>query len=135
MLFSEAFRKMGVPNVKRSSPWAAINGDGILCIMGHADYVKRDANGYFYEHPSQPGLAAEPVARRALTIIDGYYAIDKPVVIAVGLFHTNGGPDGTGKFVAAKFKEATGDAYEAKLRAFDFDSGYFRADCRTRFTL
>lgn len=135
MLFSEAFGKMGVPNVTRGSPWAAINGDGILCIMGHADYIKRDANGYFYEHPSQPGLTAIPAAMRALKIVNGYYAPDKPVIVAVGLFHTNGGPDGTGKIIAAKFKEATGDAYEAKLRAFDFDSGYFRADCRTRFTL
>jgi hypothetical protein len=103
--------------------------------MGHADYFKCDANGYFYEHPSQPGLAAIPAAMRALTIVNGYYALDKPVIVAVGLFHTNGGPDGTGKIIAAQFKEATGDAYEAKLRAFDFNNGYFRADCHTRFTL
>ena len=74
-------------------------------------------------------------AKRALTIVNGYYAPDKPVIVAVGLFHTNGGPDATGKIIAAQFKEATGVAYEAKLRAFDFDSGYFRADCHTRFTL
>ena len=135
MLFSEAFKKMGVPNVTRGSPWAAINADGILCIMGHADYFRRDAAGYFYEHPSQPGLAALPSAMRALTIINGYYAPDKSLIVAVGLFHTNGGPDGAGNIIAAQFNEATGDAYEAKLRAFDFDSGYFRADCTTRFTL
>ncbi|WP_421885014.1 hypothetical protein [Methylibium sp.] len=97
MLYSEAFRKMGVPNVVRGSPCAALNNDGILCVMRHAHYFKRGPDGYYYEHPAQPGLSALPSASKALTIIDGYYAADKSVIIAVGLFHTNGGPDGTGK--------------------------------------
>ena len=58
MLYSEAFRKMGVPGVTRGSPWAAINRDSVLVIMGHEDYFDRDQNGWFYEHPAQPGLGA-----------------------------------------------------------------------------
>ena len=59
MQFSEAFEGWACQR-QTHSPWAAIGGDGILCIMGHADYFKRDANGFFYEHPSQPGLAQYP---------------------------------------------------------------------------
>ena len=90
-----------------------------------------------------PGVEALPVQplhlqraeqRLAAGIVPTIHA-DSPVIVAVGTFFTNGGPNGTGKIIAAEFKEATGDAYEATLHAFDFDSGYFRADCKTRFGL
>jgi hypothetical protein len=135
MLFSEAFAKMGVPGVHRGSPWAAINRDGVLCIMGHSDYFKRGQSGLFYEHPAQPGLSAVPAAMRALAVIKPYFAPGKPAIIAVGEFASNGGPDGTGKIVAAQFKKATGDAFEATLSAFEFDSGFFHANCKAKFRL
>jgi len=135
MLYSEAFRRMGVVGVVRGSPWAAINTDGILCVMGHFDYFDRDKRGWFYEHPSQPGLSSLGSATKALSIIKSYFEPGKPVIVAVANFVTNGGPDGTGRIIAAQFREATGDAYEATLRAFDYDSGFFRADCSRRFTL
>jgi hypothetical protein len=80
-------------------------------------------------------LSALPAAAKALTIIKSYYAPGKLVIIAVGRFHANGGLDGTGKIVAAEFKDATGDAYETTLAAFEIDSGFFHADCKTKFRL
>lgn len=136
MLYSEAFKKMGVPDVTRGSPWAAINKDGVLVIMGHEDYFDRDQNGWFYEHPAQPGLGAlGGSVTRALNIIKSYYEVGKPVTVAIGKFVTNGGPDEDGKILPAVFKEASGDAYKGVLREFDFDSGHFIADCKQRFSL
>jgi hypothetical protein len=66
MLYSEAFRRMGVPNVVRGSPWAAINTDGVLCVMGHFDYFDRNGNRWYYEHPAQPVSAPGPRPRSSV---------------------------------------------------------------------
>lgn len=104
MLYSEAFRRMGVLGVVRGSPWAAINTDGILCVMGHFDYFDRDKSGWFYEHPSQPGLSSLGSATKALSIIKSYFEPGRPLIVAVANFVTNGGPDCERQLQSASFR-------------------------------
>jgi hypothetical protein len=75
-----------------------------------------------------------PSAIRSLAMLDDYFAPDKPIVLAIAKFTTDGSyrPDGT--WEPSKFKHATGDAYEAQMKAFNLTDGYLLCHLERKFS-
>lgn len=135
--YGEIFEKLGVLGMGRQGAgWAGLDPNGVLVLMTHQNFYKRDpeTKRYFYDAAPVDGLAkSSPSANRSLKILQEYYAPGKPVLLPIGAFKDDGGLNPDGTIRSADFDYATGSVYRATFRHFDFENGSIICDVIEKF--
>ena len=134
--YGEIFELLGVPGMGRQgSGWCGINKDGVLVLMSHQNFFHRRPSGeYYYDAPGDPRLPSSSAsAARSLRIIAEYFEPNRAVLLPIGEFVSDGGPNAKGELEAAVFRRATGAVYRAKMRAFEPDNGRIVCDVESKF--
>lgn len=135
MNYGKAFLRMGVKNMGRQgAPWCGLDTDGTLVLMGHQNFFHpKEGGGYEYLDPGAPNeISHSASARNSLNKLAEYFEVGRRILIIIGEFHTDGSSDQKGVTAAAKFKDAPGGYYEAKMEEFDHINGMIRCRCIQR---
>lgn len=123
--YGEMFMKLGVPRMGRQgSGWCGINDQGVMVLMAHQNFFRKFDDAWFYiatGHPNQP--KASIPAKRSLDMLDAYFEEGKDIILAIGIFKSDGEYTLGGKVIASEFKEATGSAANARMLYFDPRTG------------
>ena len=137
--YGEIFNLLGVPGMgHQGATWCAPGPDGVLILMSHQNYFGRNENGIGlkYELPHEdPMPPRAPPAAKSLRMIEEYFQPDKPILLPVAVFVTDGGlrPDGT--FEASVFRHATGDVYRAKMVEFHPETAHLLCDVLEKYSV
>ena len=128
--YGEAFKRVRVLGMgRRGPPWCNEDPNGVLVLMAHQSYFHKGLSGYYYELPLHESMPIRTgSAAQSLRILEKYFAAGKPIHLLVAVFKDDGGPQPNGRFEAAEFLHATGDAYRAEMRQFDHKTAHLVCD-------
>jgi hypothetical protein len=123
--YGEAFARLGVMGMGRQgASWCGIDPDGVLVLMSHQNYYRKENGVFLYRTPNHERRT--PIASsvtRSRRMIAEYFEPGRKIILAIGVFDTDGGALPDGRHEPSKFREATGQAYRATMREFDENTG------------
>ena len=134
--YGEIFERLGAPGMGRlGALWCALNPDGILVLMAHANCVHiRPDKTWYYEVNAQIETSTRAAsAIQSLKMIQKYYEPGRSVLLPVAEFAKDGGIGVDGRFESSEFKHATGAVYRAKFVDFKYETGYVLCDIDSKF--
>jgi hypothetical protein len=133
--FGEIFSRLGIPNKGRQGEtWCALDPEGIMVLVAHQVFFHRVDGRWIYETPNHgPMPVRGPSAMRSLRMLAEYFEPERPILLPVAVFDSDGGkrPDGT--WAPSQFNHATGDVYRGRMKVFRQDSGYLLCELDSKF--
>lgn len=135
--YGELFERLGIKDMGRQGAlWCAFDPEGVLVLMAHQNYFRRERGVWQYEMPRYEGMPPRGAAAvRSLEMLENYFAPGRPITLPVAVFTRDGGMRADGTFEAAEFGYATGDVYRGTMRYFERATAHLVCDCLRKSSL